>query len=261
MAKIKTTKANKAKTIAAPLQTEVSFNKNGKHVKAMIEAGIAAETSVISNAVVATIKAGWLACKAGEMTPAHADHVLIAIRAGVAAANDATVKRGEKLDGARVSDTRTALKIFDWKCRANLVDVLATIETLTFEGLVSIVRWMKGTPQKKAHWKADLITAPSKAELLGVIRKVKGRTSKGGKRGGFKKGKGVVGMPMSDAVAGLGHVLKCAKAFNKAHASHFASAGDRKLFAAVLDNISACFAPTRALIKSREEKAASDAAK
>ena len=173
-------------------------------------------------------------------------------------------KRGEKaskVEGPRISDTRTVLKIFDWKCRANLVGVLNTIDTLTFEKLTAIVRWMKGTPKQKANWKSDLLTAPSRAELLRVMNKTKRRATKSTKRGGFKSGKGVVGMPMNNAVDGLGHVLKCAKAFNKAHASHFANAGDRKLFAAVLDNINACFAPTRALIKSREEKAAEKAAK
>jgi hypothetical protein len=254
----KAAKGTKVATIAAPLQTEVSFNKNGKHVKAMIAAGVAAETSVISNAVVAVFSEGWAACKAGEMSPDHAADVLKAIHVSVAA------KRGEKAsknaDGARVSDTKTALKIFDWKCVGNLIEVLNTIDTLTFEKLVAIVRWMKGTPQKAAQWKSTHLTAPSKAELIRVMNKTKKRATKSSKRGGFKKGKGVVGMP-SDPVRGLAHVVKCAVAFNKKHAKDFASKSDAKLMAGVINTLNALFKPTRALQAARELAAAAKVAK
>ena len=250
-------KAKKAEaTIAAPLQTDVSFNKNGKNVRAMIEAGVAAETSIISNAVVATFDAGWKACAAGEMTPAHADKVLASIYASVAA------KRGEKpskVEGPRVSDTRTVLKIFDWKCRANLVSVLNSIDTLTFEKLVAIVRWMKGTPKQSAKWKADLLTAPSKAELLRVMNKTKRRASKSKSRSKRKGSANVVGMP-GDADRGLAHVVRCAVAFNKAHGKHLPR-DDAKLMAGVIDTLNALFKPTRALMKAREAEAAAKAAK
>ena len=261
MATKKTTKGKSPKaTIAAPLQTEVSFNAKGKHVLAMIDAGIAAQTTVISNAVVAQIKSGWLACKAGEMSPAHADQVLIAINKGVAAANDATFK-AKDLDGARVSDTRTALKIHDWKCVKNgaLAAALAEIGTLKFEGLIAIVRWMKGTPKVKAHWRNDLESAPGKADLLKVIRAKKTRATKSTKRKTRKGSATVVGMP-GDADRGLGHVIKCAIAFNKAHGK-FLPASDAKLMAGVIDTLNALFKPTRALMKTREEAAAAKAAK
>jgi hypothetical protein len=236
----------------------VIFNPRNAATKAAIEYGIDHGTSSRAKALVEQFRLAIVACQKGGMKPTHADVLVEEIRKGIAAKRKAASIKSEfevATWAQRKSEAAAVLKLHEFACVKPLFATLADIDVLTFEGLAAIARWMRGAHGKNGAWQSTTASAPSKAKLLGLLAEKRTRTSKSKRKGGFAKGKGVVGMP-SDAVRGLAHVLKCAKAFNATHAKHFAKASDAKMFAAVIDNINACFKPTRALVATREKAAA-----
>ena len=255
----KTTKATKANDSAA-----VIFNPRHAATRAAIDYGVTNATSSRAVALVEQFRRGIIACQQGGMKPTHADVLIEEIRKGIAVKRKAANINTDfnvATWAQRASEASAVLKLHEFKCVKPLFATLATIDVLTFEGLAAIARWMRGAHGKGGAWQATTTSAPSKVRLMKLLAEKRTRKSKSKRKGGFAKGDGVVGMPISDAVRGLGHVLKCAKAFDKAHARHFATASERKLMAACIENLNACFKPTRALVKAREIEAAAKVSK
>jgi len=251
--------AKSSNNSAAVKTTSAKWNASSPAIKDVVDFAVKHATFGTRDFLIGQFTRMMKACSVGAMMPNGDDvaKVYALIAAGINA--DKGDSEAYNVNATRNSECAAVLKLFDWQCRDALLAMLKGDEfkALTFEKIVRIARFLRGTPKQAAAAQKDNATLPDVAKIVAAMNKgSKPAPSGTGKRG---KRAGVVGMP-HDADRGLGHVVKCLAAFNAKHGKRLENASDRKLVAAMLDNAKSLFPAVKALMKAdaaAEAKAAS----
>jgi hypothetical protein len=258
-----TSKQSKTKTNTnnsdAVKTTSAKWNASSPAIIDVVEYTVNHATSGTRDFLVGQFTRMLKACTVGAMMPNGDDvaKMYALIAAGIKSHKGDS--EAYNVNATRNSECAAVLKLYDWQCRDALLAMLKGDEFrgLTFEKLVRIARFLRGTPKQDAAAQKDNATLPDVAKIVAAMNK----GSKPAPTGTSNRAKGgVVGMPMNEADRGLAHVVKCLVAFNAKHGKRLADANDRKLLAAMIDNARSLKPAVAALMKAdaaEEAKAAS----
>jgi hypothetical protein len=265
-------KKNSKKNISAadiPAK-DVRYNATGKAMLAAHNHAVASATSDDTEALVRQLELQWAAILAGDCAVSvdHTTRFCTEVRDRINARRKASLGKNAELlvpiTATHVGNMNAQLHLATWPCRVNLAKVLRTFDGLTFEAMTAVARWMRGPHGKGGKWSDTIERAPSRDTLLGVIKKSKKRAPKSASK--KSKRNGPTGMPTTPdkALKGLGHVISCLAAFDKAYASKLLGKNERKVVEQSLNGLRGLFTPLRAAMKAKakaDAKAAADKAK